>query len=415
MGEAVRIRRCRSCGSGNLVPVLDLGRTPLADRLAAPEDPPEADRTEPLAVVICSGCALVQLTVTVPPDDLFGEGYPYFSSVSPALRAHFTGAATTLATRYGLQRRARVVEIASNDGAMLRHLAVRGLAVLGIDPSPGPASVARDAGVPTLDAYFDAALARRLVEEGWSADLVYAANVLAHVPDPGDFVTGIAQLLAPGGRAVFEVGYLGDLVGGLAFDTIYHQHLCYFSLTSLEALLVRHGLRVLDVERLAIQGGSLRVHAGPDGVPSGAVAALRAEERRQGLAGGLVLARFAEAVRSLRDQLTGLLAALIADGASIAAYGAAAKATTLLAYCGIDDRTIAFVADLNPHKWGRRLGGSRLPIVPPQRLVDAMPSHVLLLAWNFADEIMAQQAEYRRRGGRFIVPLPVPRVIEPDA
>ena len=202
MGEAVRIRRCRSCGSGNLVPVLDLGRTPLADRLAAPEDPPEADRTEPLAVVICSGCALVQLTVTVPPDDLFGEGYPYFSSVSPALRAHFTGAATTLATRYGLQRRARVVEIASNDGAMLRHLAVRGLAVLGIDPSPGPASVARDAGVPTLDAYFDAALARRLVEEGWSADLVYAANVLAHVPDPGDFVTGIAQLLAPGGRAV---------------------------------------------------------------------------------------------------------------------------------------------------------------------------------------------------------------------
>lgn len=415
MGEAVRIRCCRACGQANLVPVLDLGHTPLADRLAAPEDPPETDRTEPLAVAVCDDCALVQLTVTVPPDDLFGEGYPYYSSVSPALRAHFADAATTLATRYALQRPARVVEIASNDGAMLQHLAARGLTVLGVDPSPGPASSARDAGVPTLVAYFDAALARQLVQDGWSADLVYAANVLAHVPDPGDFLTGVAHLLAPGGRAVFEVGYLGDLVGGLAFDTIYHQHLCYFSLTSLEALLIRHGLRILDVERLTTQGGSLRVHAGSDGTPSDAVAALRAEERRCGLVGGPALARFAVAVRTLRDRLNALLATLIADGASIAAYGAAAKATTLLAYCGIDDRTIAFVADLNPHKWGRRLGGSRLPIVPPGRLVEAMPSHVLLLAWNFADEIMAQQAEYRRRGGRFIVPLPAPRVIGADA
>lgn len=411
MGLAQAIRGCRACGCDRLLPVIDLGRTPLADRLASPDDPPGSDRTEPLELVMCGACALVQITVTVPPADLFGQGYPYHSSVSPALRAHFAAAAAAHLGRYRLDRHHRVVEIASNDGVMLRHFVARGIPALGIDPSPGPAAAARAAGVPTLDAYFDGALADRLAGDGWSADLVLAANVLAHVPDPVDFAAGIARLLRPGGHAVFEVPDLGDLVQGLAFDTIYHQHLCYFSLTSLEALLGRGGLRVVDVERLAIHGGSLRVHAAPAGTPGAAVAALRAMEQRQGAASPAFLAGFAERVARLRDRLRDLLARLAGEGARIAAYGAAAKATTLLAYCGIDRTTVDFVADLNARKWGLAMPGCRLPIVPPARLLEAMPSHVLLLAWNFADEILAQQAEYRRRGGRFILPLPEPRVI----
>ncbi len=402
---------CRSCGGAALAPILSFGRTPLADRLLVEAELAAPPVTAPLDLVLCEACSLVQITETVAPEVLFGGDYPYFSSISSTLLEHSRANAEELIARLGLDAGSLVVEIASNDGYLLRNFVEHGVPVLGIDPAEAPVRAAIAAGVPTLNAFFGRELARQLRNEGRLADLILANNVLAHVADLNGRVEGIATLLKPGGTAVLEMPYVADLIDGGEFDTIYHQHLCYFSVAALDALFRRHGLFLHDVRRLAIHGGSLRLFVAHNERDAPAVRQLLAEERARGLDRIDGYDRFVQGAAALRRQLTGLLAGLKAQGRRIAAYGAAAKATTMLAWCGLGRETLDYVVDRNRFKQGRYMPGNRLPILPPERLLEDQPDFVLLLPWNFADEILAQQAEYRRRGGRFIVPLPEPHIL----
>jgi SAM-dependent methyltransferase len=406
-----RITACRSCGARELVPVLSLGALPLSDGFLTAA---ELDRPEPrfpLDVAFCPACGLVQILDTVPPEVLFGRDYPYFSSVSATLLAHSKAHVAERLPELPPGPDTLVVELASNDGYLLQFYREAGIACLGIDPAPGPVAAARAKGIETICAFFTLDLARDLVAAGRRADLVHANNVLAHVADPHDFLEGIRRLLEPGGRAVIEVPYLRDLVEKLAFDTIYHEHLCYFSVTAIERLTRPHGLHLVRVERLPIHGGSLRLVLAEVGRPDPTVEAILAEERAIGLDRPAFLAGFAERVAALRRGLPELLGRLKARGARLAAYGAAAKGTILLNACGLDGRLLDWVADKNPFKQGRFVPGVRLPIVAPERIGRDRPSHLLILPWNIAPEVMAQEAEFRSGGGRFVVPLPVPEVV----
>jgi SAM-dependent methyltransferase len=400
---------CRSCGSTGLQLVLSLGRTPLANSLLTQDQLEEAEPTFPLDLAFCSTCTLVQITETVPPERLFSE-YLYFSSVSDALLAHARELVQRMIDARRLTSRSRVIELASNDGYLLQYYRGRGIPVLGIDPAANVARVAIERGIPTLIEFFGLDLARRMRERGETADVIHANNVLAHVADLNGFVEGIKVLLKDDGVAVIEAPYLKDLIDHCEFDTIYHEHLCYYSLTALDRLFRRHDLLIEDVERIPIHGGSLRVTVGKSGAATPAVASLVAEEAAWGVDRFTTYRDFGARVEALKASLRSTLAGFKRRGDRIAAYGAAAKGSTLLNYFGIGRETLDFVVDRSPHKQGRFMPGVHIPIRAPERLLEEMPDEVLLLTWNFADEILEQQKAYRQLGGRFIIPVPEVKV-----
>lgn len=402
---------CRSCGHAGLEPVLDLGRTPLADRLLTATQLTEPEPVYPLQVAFCPQCSLLQILETVPPEVLFCEDYPYYSSFSDALLRHSRENVLDLIARRGLGPQSLAVELASNDGYLLRNYVEAGIPVLGIDPAEGPACEAGKIGVRTLNTFFTAELATQLAADGRQADVIHGNNVLAHVADTNGFVGGIATLLAGSGVAVIEVPYVKDLIDHREFDTIYHEHLCYFSVTALDHLFRRHGLYLNEVKRLPIHGGSLRLYVEKVERVGGSVKELLALESAERVDRIDFYRDFAQRVEQLKTDLLALLRGLKAQGRSVAAYGAAAKGATLINYVGIGTDLVDFVVDRNVHKQGRYMPGQHMPIFGPEKLLEAQPDYVLLLAWNFAAEIMEQQAEYARRGGRFVVPVPEPKVV----
>ena len=404
---------CRSCGATGLNTILDLGRTALANALLTPAQLAQPEPTYPLQLVFCPGCALVQITETVSPEQLFRD-YVYLSSFSDTMLNHARVLVERLIRERQLGGENLVIEVASNDGYLLQYYKLAGVPVLGIEPATNIARVAeQERGIPTLNEFFNAALAERLKSRDQRADVIHANNVLAHVPDLNGFVSGLQVVLKQNGLAVIEVPYVKDMIDRTEFDTIYHEHLCYFSLTALTRLFENNGLVIKDAERLAIHGGTLRIFAADKDThrPSSVVQELLAEEAAAGIGSMEFYLGFRQKVEQLRHDLTALLSDLKASGKRIAVYGASAKGSTLLNYFRIGQDMLDYVVDRSTTKQRLYTPGTHLLIHQPEQLLETMPDYVLLLTWNFAEEILNQQAEYRRRGGKFIIPVPEVRVV----
>jgi len=417
-GRMKTIAGCRSCGTTDLQRVLYLGEVPLANALLTEERlRSESEPRFPLTLAFCPECSLLQILETVEPEVLFRD-YVYFSSFSDTMLRHAKEEAGMLRDRLGLGGDSLAVELASNDGYLLKNFVDMGVPVLGIEPARNIATVAERNGVRTVAEFFDMTLARRLRDEGTRADVVIGNNVLAHVADLAGFVGGAAHILKDEGLAVFEFPYVGEMIEKLEFDTIYHEHLCYYSLHSVSGLLERNGLRTVDVERHDIHGGSLRVFAAratSGAEASRAVEELLEKERAKGMTGVAFYGAFAERVSRLKDALLGELRRRKEAGQRLAAYGASAKGSTLLNFFGIDGSLLDFIADRSTAKQGKFAPGNHLPIVAPEALAERRPDAVLLLTWNFADEILKQQSAYLSSGGQFIIPVPQVRTVGKEA
>lgn len=402
-------RLCRFCQAPVEQPFVDLGSTPLANayltaaQLALPEP------SYPLRAFVCTQCWLVQADSFVPPEEIFSD-YAYFSSYSDGWVDHARRFTAMARARFRLDGRSQVIEVASNDGYLLKHFVAAGVPVLGIEPAANVADVAREIGVPTEARFFGRETAADLVGRGLSADLIVGNNVLAHVPNINDFVGGIALALKPDGVVSVEFPHLLRLIEGVQFDTVYHEHFYYLSLQAVETVFAAHGLRVFDVEQWPTHGGSLRVlacrsasaaHAAGPGL-----AAVRADEQAAGFDRTEPYAAFQARVAPIRTGLRTFLDEAAARGQHVVAYGAAAKGNTLLNFCGIGTDRIDYVVDRSPAKQGHFLPGSHLPIHAPDRIAETRPDYVLILPWNLRDEVMATMAHIRGWGGRFVIAVP---------
>ena len=388
--------------------MLDLGSQPLANSFIAPAALGAPEPRYPLELCRCTVCGHIQLSMTVPPEIMFRD-YLYVSGTSDTIPVHFATYASDVAQRFVPQGEL-VVEIGSNDGTLLRAFDRAKVRVLGVEPARNIAKMANAAGIPTLDEFFDEAIAIRIAAEQGKAAVIIGNNVVAHIDDLHGLLRGVIALLAPGGVFVAEFPYVVDLLERRAYDTIYHEHLSYFSVGSIIDLAGRFGMRVVDVLRVSVHGGSIRMFLSAEGKPSKAVEALLEAERTMRLVEGEPLGSFVADVHQQREDLHALLANIRQDR-RIAGYGAPAKGNTLLNFCDIDASLVDFIVDRSPLKQGLLTPGTHIPVVPPERLVASGIKDTLLLAWNFADEILKQQQAYRSAGGRFIIPIPAPRVV----
>lgn len=404
---------CRVCGGEDLHEILDLGTMPLANSFLSEEQLQDPEPAFPLVVFACAECGLLQLLHVVSPEILFRD-YIYVSTTSDTLQKHFAAMAGDLQQRYGLDGSSLVVEIASNDGLLLKKFRDLGVRGIGVEPATNIAAMAEQDGIETVNDFFSEATSARVRSEYGRADLVVGNNVLAHVNDLESFLRGIEQLLGPRGGVSIEVPYVRDLIDHREYDTIYHEHLSYFSVAVVARLFSRFGLRLYDVERMPIHGGSIRVHGmKADAAPEASerLRQLLAEEEALGLNTLPFQRQFAEETRRTRDALVDLLQKLRKGGKRIAGYGAPAKGNTQLNYCRIGTELVEYAVDKSPLKQGMYTPGMHLPVYPPERLLEDQPDYVLIIAWNFADEIMRQQRLYEERGGRFILPIPEPKIV----
>jgi SAM-dependent methyltransferase len=391
----------------------DLGMQPPSNAFLNSLDEAAGERRYPLRAVVCEVCTLVQVDYDVAPEELFAN-YVYFSSYSDEWLAHAKAYCEMAQRRFALGSESLVVELASNDGYLLKNFQGMGIPVLGIDPSDTVAAAAEKIGVPTLIEFFGEPVARRLVAEGRQADLIIGNNVLAHVPRLNDFIAGIALLLKPLGTVTIEFPHLLTLMDQVAFDTIYHEHYSYLSLLAIEKVLGRHGLRLHDVEQLPTHGGSLRIFAAhatrTDLQASAALLRVRALESAAGLDELETYSRFAERVDECRRSIVAFFADAKRAGKAVAAYGAAAKGNTLLNFCGVGPKDISVVADRNPHKQSKFLPGTHIPVVSPDVMMRSKPDYVLILPWNIQNEIRQQLSGIAAWGGRFVTPVPLARI-----
>lgn len=405
--------RCRACREGNLHGFLSLGETPLANSFLREDQLNSREPTFPLEVVFCSSCGMVQLGHVVPPELMF-RNYLYISSMSNTLRRHFSDLASETVKRFQPPGNSLAVDIGSNDGTLLKEFQAKGVRTLGIEPATNIAKLAEADGIETINDFFGPRTATQVVERRRKARIITAANVFAHVDDLDDFLRGVDTLLEEEGVLVIEVPYLVDLLEKTEFDTIYHEHLSYFSLRPLTHLFRRFGMEVLDVRRVGIHGGSIRVFVKRSSNPlpvSGSVEELLSLERERGLDSLETYRAFAGRVVSIKEGLLRLLAALKGEGKRIVGYGASAKGNTLLNYCGIGPEVLDYIVDNIPLKQGLYTPGMHIPVLPEEKLLEDQPDAALILAWNFAEEIMEKQRRYREKGGRFIIPIPNPRIV----
>lgn len=407
-------RVCRFCGKELQVSFCDLGMSPLSNSYISADALEQMEIFYPLHAMVCDKCLLVQLPEFENRQKIFGS-YAYFSSYSDSWLAHASAYTDMMLARFGLHRAHQVIEIASNDGYLLQYFKQRGIPVLGIEPAANVAEVARQKGIPTRVQFFGIDTAKKLASEGLQADLLLGNNVLAHVPDINDFVAGMQIALKPSGVITMEFPHLLRLISGNQFDTIYHEHFSYFSLLTVERIFREHGLRLFDVDELPTHGGSLRIYACHAGASIHA-ANMRAEsiktiERRAGLDNVAAYVQFPEQVRKAKRKILTFLIEAKRAGKTIAAYGAPAKGNTLLNYCGVRQDFVDYTVDRSPHKQGRSLPGTRIPIHHPDRLRATRPDYLLILPWNIKDEIIEQVGYVREWGGKFVVPIPELTVI----
>jgi 2-polyprenyl-3-methyl-5-hydroxy-6-metoxy-1,4-benzoquinol methylase len=401
---------CRGCGTSLALPLIDLGTSPPSNAYVRADQLEQAEQWVPLKVAVCQQCWLVQTEDYTSADSLFDAEYAYFSSFSSTWLAHAEQYVAEMVERFGLTADSRVVEIAANDGYLLQYVAGRGIPCLGVEPTRSTAQAAREKGLQIRELFFGRDSAAQLVSEGWSADLMAANNVLAHVPDINDFLGGFATLLKPTGVATFEFPQLLTLMAGQQFDTLYHEHYSYLSLTAVQTLCERNGLQVFDVSQLSTHGGSLRVFVQRiDGIRrevQPTVAQQLHAELEAGVKTPEYYATLAPAAERIKHELLRFLLQAKADGKRVVGYGAAAKGNTLLNYAGVKPDLLAWVADANPHKQGKYLPGSRIPIVSPAQIDIEKPDYVLVLPWNLLHEVSQQLAQVRQWDARFVIAVP---------
>ena len=406
--------KCRACGQEKLRPFIELGPTPLANSFLKSPAEFESELSYPLDVYFCEQCSLVQLTDVVDPKLLFGN-YIYVTGTANTIVSHNQQYAETVVELLRLSGDDLVIEVASNNGSLLGCFRERGVRTIGIEPAENIAAMANADGIQTVNKFFNSANANEILREYGSARAVIGNNVLAHVDDTQDFLKGSKSLLSDDGLVIIEVPYLKEFVDLVEFDTVYHEHLCYFSITPLMRLCEAVGLSIIRVDRVPVHGGSIRMYAGQKEKYSrhaAAVIAMAEEEQNAGLTAFETFESFAEKTRNTRAKLRTLLNDLKAAGKSIAAYGAPAKGNTLLNYCGIDVGLLDFTVDKNPLKVGLYTPGAHVPVLPVSAVLERQPDYLLILAWNFAEEIMQQQSVFEAHGGKFIIPIPEPRIIE---
>ncbi|QTN31333.1 methyltransferase domain-containing protein [Akkermansiaceae bacterium] len=402
---------CRHCNNPLTLPFLDLGAAPPSNAYLTLGSLSKREIHYPLKVLACDKCWLVQTEDTASADELFDAEYAYYSSCSASWVAHAEAYVSEMQGRLGLDASSHVVEVAANDGYLLQFVQQRGIPCTGVEPTAGTAAAARAKGISVIGEFFGLALAEKMVGQGLGADLTAANNVLAHVPDINDFVSGFARLLKPHGVATFEFPHLLNLIGDNQFDTVYHEHFSYLSLTAVARVFATNGLRVFDVQEIPTHGGSLRVFAGLAGnagnqpeLPS--VNDILSREESAGLTLAETYSSFQSRAETVKDDFLAFLIEAKRQGKTVAAYGAAAKGNTLMNFAGIRGDLISFVADINPAKQGKFMPGSRIPIVEPSRIMGEKPDYIVILPWNLREEVIAQLHEIRGWGGSFVTAVP---------